>query len=112
MRMGAFATIGRYGPPNLAHVLLDNGVHESTGGQATVASSVSFAGVAAACGYASAADSDHAASLRQLFASRAADGSRFLRLAIGSGTPADLPRPTITPVDVKNRLMRHIGVSP
>ena len=109
MRMGAFATIGRYGPPNLAHLLLDNGVHESTGAQATVASSVSFAGVAAACGYASAVDSDHAASLRAALASREAGGPRFIRLAIGGGTPVDLPRPTITPVDVKARLMRHIG---
>ena len=102
MRLGAFATIGRYGPPNLTHVLLDNGVHESTGGQATVASSVSFAAIAAACGYASAVDSDHASSLRHLLVSPPADGPRFLRLAIGSGTPADLPRPTITPVEVTN----------
>src|SRR3954470_11904062 len=28
MRMGAFATLGTYGPPNLTHVLLDNGVHD------------------------------------------------------------------------------------
>lgn len=52
MRMGAFATLGTYGPANLTHVLLDNGAHESTGGQATVSQHVSFAGVAAACGYA------------------------------------------------------------
>ncbi|QKM49756.1 hypothetical protein B7760_03814 [Burkholderia glumae] len=31
MRMGAFATLGAYGPKNLVHVLLDNGAHESTG---------------------------------------------------------------------------------
>ena len=34
MRMGNFATIGSYGRNNLVHVLLDNGVHESTGSQA------------------------------------------------------------------------------
>src|ERR1700744_3758925 len=58
MRMGAFATLGAYGPANLTHVLLDNGAHDSTGGQATVSQQVSFAGVAAACGYASAMESD------------------------------------------------------
>ncbi len=36
MRMGVFATLGAYGPSNLIHLLLDNGAHESTGGQATV----------------------------------------------------------------------------
>ncbi|MGH8230069.1 MAG: phosphonopyruvate decarboxylase, partial [Steroidobacteraceae bacterium] len=28
MRLGAFATVGAYGPPNLRHLLLDNGVHD------------------------------------------------------------------------------------
>ncbi|MEO8631488.1 MAG: thiamine pyrophosphate-dependent enzyme, partial [Betaproteobacteria bacterium] len=110
MRMGAFATLGAYGPPNLTHVLLDNGVHDSTGGQATVSPNVSFAAIAAACGYASAVDSDDPNVLDEVFAAPALDGPRFVRLAIKAGAPSDLPRPTITPVEVKTRLMRHIGV--
>ncbi|HTH61876.1 MAG TPA: phosphonopyruvate decarboxylase [Paraburkholderia sp.] len=109
MRMGVFATLGAYGPPNLTHVLLDNGAHDSTGGQATVSSQVSFAGVAAACGYASAAESDDPAVIDELFAAPPLDGPRFVRLTIRRGTPDGLPRPTITPPDVKSRLMRHIG---
>jgi phosphonopyruvate decarboxylase len=112
MRMGVFATIGAYGPANLLHLLLDNGSHDSTGGQATVSSTVSFAGVAAACGYAYAIESDSLEVVDTLF-SAATDtnraGSRFARLAIQAGTPDGLPRPSITPVDVKLRLMRHIG---
>ncbi|MBT2789577.1 phosphonopyruvate decarboxylase [Paraburkholderia strydomiana] len=111
MRMGAFATLGAYGPSNLTHVLLDNGAHDSTGGQATVSSQVSFAGVAAACGYASAVESDDPAVLDQLFESAPLDGPRFARLVIRRGTPDGLPRPTITPPDVKTRLMRHIGAA-
>ena len=107
MRMGAFATIGRYGPPNLVHLLLDNGMHESTGGQATVSASVSFAQVAAACGYASAVDSDEVDAIDVLLSSPHA-GPRFLGLSIRPGTPADLPRPTITPIDVKLRLRTHL----
>jgi len=34
---------------------------------------------------------------------------RFARLSIGTGTPADLPRPSITPEDVRHRLQTHIG---
>ncbi len=109
MRMGAFATIGRYGPPNLTHVLLDNGMHESTGGQATVSATVSFAQVAAACGYASAVDSDDAGAIDALLASPPSAGAGFLRLSIRPGVPDDLPRPTIAPVDVKRRLMDHIA---
>jgi len=46
MRMGAFATVRSLWPPNLRHLLLDNGAHDSTGGQATVSPNVSFAQVA------------------------------------------------------------------
>jgi phosphonopyruvate decarboxylase len=111
MRMSAFATLGAYGPANLTHLLLDNGAHDSTGGQATVSPQVSFAGVAAACGYASAVEGDDLAVLDELFASPPLDGPRFVRLTIRRGTPDGLPRPTITPPDVKTRLMRHIGTA-
>ena len=32
MKLGTFATIGATGPNNLIHIVLDNGVHDSTGG--------------------------------------------------------------------------------
>ena len=35
MKMGSLATIGAQAPKNLVHIVLDNSVHESTGGQAT-----------------------------------------------------------------------------
>jgi phosphonopyruvate decarboxylase len=108
MRMGVFATLGAYGPSNLTHVLLDNGAHESTGGQATVSQHVSFAGVAAACGYASAVEGDTLDVLDATLAAQA-DGAQFVRVAIRTGVPDGLPRPTVTPVEVKTRLMRHIA---
>ncbi|WP_323117885.1 phosphonopyruvate decarboxylase [Burkholderia alba] len=115
MRMGAFATLGAYGPANLTHVLLDNGAHESTGGQATVSRQVSFAGVAAACGYAAASEGDDLgvidAALDAALDAAPADGARFARLSIRTGVPDGLPRPTVTPVEVKTRLMRHIGAT-
>jgi phosphonopyruvate decarboxylase len=109
MRMGAFATAGAYGPSNLSHLLLDNGMHDSTGGQATVSPHVAFADVAAACGYASAAEMDDLAHLSAWLNEPPLNGARFARLLIRPGTPEDLPRPAMTPVDVKIRLMQHIG---
>jgi len=109
MRMGAFATVGAYGPPNLLHLLLDNGLHESTGGQATVSPLVSFADVAAACGYALSIETDDLAQVAAWLSAPALNGPRFARLLTRAGVADDLPRPSIGPVEVKARLMRHLG---
>lgn len=107
MRLGAFATVGAYGPPNLYHLLLDNGAHDSTGGQATVSPHVSFAQVTAACGYAASFDTDDVGQIAKWLHEPPVDGPRFARLLTRTGTPANLPRPSVTPVEVKARLMRH-----
>jgi phosphonopyruvate decarboxylase len=105
MRMGVFATLGAYGPANLTHVLLDNNAHESTGGQATVSHNVSFAGVAAACGYASAIEGDTSTCSTACWPARPRPRRPEFRLpADRAGTPDGLPRPTVTPVEVKTRL--------
>ena len=107
MRLGAFATVGAYGPSNLWHLLLDNGVHDSTGAQATVSPNVAFAEIAAACGYAAALDTDTLGRISEWLEAPRLDGPRFARLLTRPGSPADLPRPSVTPVDVKSRLMQH-----
>ncbi len=112
MRMSAFATVGTYGPPNLTHLLLDNAVHESTGGQATVSPHVSFAGVAAACGYPTAMEGGHASVVDDLFDAAPGAGPRFACVSIRPGTPSDLPRPSVGPAEVGLRLMAHIGKGP
>ena len=109
MRLGAFATLGAYGPPNLRHLLLDNGVHDSTGGQATVSPSVSFAQIAAACGYATSLETEDTARIAAWLQSPPAAGPGFARLLIRAGTSQGLPRPAMSPVEVKQRLLRHFG---
>jgi phosphonopyruvate decarboxylase len=109
MRMGAMATVGAYGPANLKHLLLDNGAHDSTGGQATVSPSISFAGVAAACGYARAVEGDDLGGLAAWLEEPRRSGPSFARLWIRTGTPADLPRPAISPAEVKRRFMRQFA---
>lgn len=50
MHLGAFAVVGGTQPPNLLHVVFDNGGYESTGGQ-PVPARVDFCAIARACGY-------------------------------------------------------------
>jgi phosphonopyruvate decarboxylase len=108
MRMGNFATIGAYGGSNYQHLLLDNGVHESTGGQSTVSRAISFAGIARACGYRQADEGLRAAELDRFLAARA--GPALLQLKTRRGVPAGLPRPDVKPRQVKQRLMEHLGI--
>jgi len=109
MRMGNFATIGAYGGANFLHLLLDNSMHESTGGQPTVSASVSFAAVAAACGYREARAAVTMDALRQFMTRTTGPGLLHLRTC--SGVPASLPRPDLRPHQVRTRLMRNLGVS-
>ncbi|TLU71808.1 phosphonopyruvate decarboxylase [Lichenicoccus roseus] len=104
MKLGTLATIGAQHPPNLLHVLLDNGVHDSTGGQSTVSASVDFAGVALACGYAAAWSVDDASGFDQ--AMRAAldfEGPVLVHARIAPGSIKALGRPTVAPHEVARR---------
>jgi phosphonopyruvate decarboxylase len=108
MRLGALATAGHYRPPNMIHVLLDNGMHESTGGQATVSGTVDFCAVAAACGYPVVSQADDPDALGAVVADPS-PGLRFVRSAVLPGVPDDLPRPAIAPERVTARLRRFLG---
>lgn len=51
MHMGAMTTISKYNVPNYLHIVLNNGAHESVGGQPSAGSSIDFTNIAKACGY-------------------------------------------------------------
>ena len=104
MKMGNLATIGARQPENLLHVVLDNGVHDSTGGQATVSPGVDLARVALACGYRYAASADDLGGLdAALRAAMAGPGPRMIHLRVTPGTVDKLGRPTIGPEEVAAR---------
>ncbi len=108
MRLGNLATVGAYAQGNLIHILLDNGVHDSTGGQATVSATMSFAGVAAACGYAQVAQGEGLGLLERCLGGKDLQGPRFLQLQTRPGAGPRLPRPALSPEQVTARLMAHI----
>ena len=92
MRMGAFATVGAYGPSNLQHVLLDNGVHDSTGGQATVSGSLVRGSPPRA-----ATDGVRNRRYRQIDSAGGAAARRAAVCATAdTSRDADLPRPTLS----------------
>jgi len=104
MKLGNLATIGAYRPRNLIHLVLDNGVHDSTGGQPTVSAGVRFASIAAACGYARAFCVDSLAGTSTALADGfAGEGPTLIHARIKPGSISPLGRPTLSPVDVAER---------
>ena len=51
MNLGSLTTIGVISPKNLVHVVFDNSIHESTGGQPTHSSMIKIEKIAKSCGY-------------------------------------------------------------
>lgn len=113
MKMGSLATIGAYAPKNLLHIVLDNGVHDSTGGQATVSPHVDFAAVALACGYRRAATANSIEGFQialgsSLGSPQMQEGPTLIHAKITPGSLDKLGRPTIKPADVARRFQEFV----
>ena len=89
------------------HVILDNESHESTGGQATLSPTVQFTAIAAACGYQSNVKVFSAEKLVDTIRrSLAEEGPHLIHVKVKRGSEHSLGRPTIIPVQVKERFMK------
>ena len=51
MHMGAMTMVSKVSAPNFIHVVLNNGAHESVGGQPSAGQRIDFTQIAQACGY-------------------------------------------------------------
>jgi len=109
MHLGGFASIGSLAPKRYKHIVLNNGAHDSVGGQPTCAFKVDLAGVARACGHAGAwvaTTQEEIAAVWPEFL--ATEGPVLLELRVKTGARADLGRPTMTPQDLKRAFMGAI----
>jgi len=109
MRMGSLATNGYYRPKNMLHILLDNNSHDSTGGQETVSANVNFVHIASHAGYDRSIIAGDAKTVGALIEKWKKDHVlTFLHVPIIKGSKENLGRPTVSPVAVKERIMRFI----
>lgn len=109
MRLGNMATIGSGGAGRLIHLVFNNGVFESTGGQPNLARGVDFAAVAQACGYSASSQRVHSlAHLADALANAVNTGSRtepvLLDLMIQSQSPMPTLRPDVSYPDQARRM--------
>lgn len=111
MHMGSLAIVGQSGQENLIHVVLNNGAHDSVGGQPTCAFSIDIATIAKACGYKHARVVELPDAVDKAFKYLLSiAGPSLLEIRINKGSRCDLGRPQSTPADNRDALMIELGV--
>lgn len=110
MRTGSMATVGAYSPKNLVHILIDNEVHDSTGGQGTVTGGVSFGTIAKGFGYHTVYGTDKLDQFSNILDTVKSknDGPVFVHLKTKKGSPEKLGRPKVTPAEVSVRFAKFV----
>jgi phosphonopyruvate decarboxylase len=109
MHLGAMAIIGSMAPRNFRHIILNNGAHDSVGGQPTAGFKVDFSGIASACGYrrclVALSAEELSAAVKALDSEQ---GPTLLEIKINKGSRKDLGRPTTSPSENKTRFMEFL----
>ncbi|WP_010255468.1 phosphonopyruvate decarboxylase [Treponema primitia] len=107
MHMGALATIGNRKPSNFRHIILNNGAHDSVGGQPTLGLKIDIPGIARSCGYSEARTVRSAEELRTALKEKK-QGPVLIEIRIRKGARKDLGRPKSSPVENKQALMKSL----
>ncbi len=109
MHMGGLAIAAKHAPENLHHIVINNGVHDSVGGQPTVGFSVPFPAIARELGYRVAYRAESATELRTAMESvMSASGPTLVEIRVSAGARPNLGRPTTTPQHNKAAFMKGL----
>ena len=113
MHMGSLAITGQYRGGNLMHIVLNNGCHDSVGGQPSAGLDIDIPAIAKACGYSKAMSVDTEKGIRremQRFAGTQynAEAPVLLEVRVLPGSRSDLGRPTTTPIENKEGFANYI----
>lgn len=111
MHMGALATIGKMSPNSFTHVIFDNGVHESVGGQEVSNSNLNYELLAKSCGYNNVAMVKNISDLNvALNTLPINEGPRLIIIKVNKSSSAKLGRPTGKPTDWKREFTSSLGL--
>ncbi len=110
MHMGGVATIGDIGLSNFTHILLNNQVHESVGGQRTTSQIINYSEIARACGYKKIFTKINNLSKLKSVLKRVKkiNGLKFIECIVDPGHRKNLGRPKESPVENKKAFMRKL----
>lgn len=110
MHMGGLAITGVLKPRNLKHIVLNNGAHDSVGGQPTVGLTVDIPGIARAAFYEQVSRAETRDQLRScMTALKHSPGPGLLEIRVRRGARKDLGRPAGTPIQNKGSFMDFLS---
>ena len=107
MHLGSLAIEGTSRLPNLKHIVINNGAHDSVGGQPTVGHQIDLQAIARGCGYANAYSASSLKELHDAIQSMhiKESTSYFLEVKVKKGYRSDLGRPSTSPLQNKMAFM-------
>ena len=109
MHMGSLATVGMTKPKNFKHILINNKVHESVGGQDTAAAFINMPNLARSNGYKTIFNVVDKSQLKDILPQFIdSKGPSFLEVSTIPGSRVDLGRPNISPIESKKSFMKYI----
>lgn len=109
MQMGGMATIGTRNSSNMVHFVMNNGAHDSVGGQPTVGRQIDLCAIAAGCGYENVVKVETPEELDAvLHDDETKSKLTFVEVLVTKGARKDLGRPKSTPVQNKEALMEFL----
>ena len=110
MHMGSLGIIGSKSTKNFKHIVLNNSVHGSVGGQPTVGGEIDIISMALSCRYKVAYRAETKKELiEKISLLRSAEGPALLEVKINEEYRKDLSRPTISPQENKEIFMNFLS---
>ena len=110
MHMGALTTIGRLGPTTFKHIILNNHVHDSVGGQPTGSDQINFLTIGKACGYRNVAScNDRSVLAAAVHALMNSAGPSLLEIVVQPGMRDSLARPPQNLREMKRQFMSFMS---
>lgn len=110
MHMGSMATVGQSEAQNMKHILINNGSHDSVGGQPTKGFNIDFCNIAKSCGYKWVHQvSSEEELIAKVTEMRNVPGPCFLEVLTNKGARKNLGRPKSTPLQNKLDFMGFLN---
>ena len=102
MHTGSLGIIGDIAPANLKHIIINNGAHDSVGGQSTIGFDIHFRKIAEGFNYKQTFQIKTIIEFDEVFESfKKSIGPSLLEIIVNKGAREDLGRPTVSPKENK-----------